>query len=231
MTTVVNDQIYWACAEVLVLAVQLPAAASLPPATELQQRLMTLLDGIVAKGRTAGIPDVELAEARYALTAFMDEQILKSNWPGRAEWMNQPLQMQLYREYTAGENFFKRMTALMQRGTPSVALEVYYLCLTLGFRGAYGISGDAHGLSAFVDAARQHVARTLPPPMRIGPNALPMDRAVASRLSNVLIYSLIFGCLLLVVGVLFALSYTLDRELGEAMQMAPLPKNSGAALK
>jgi len=231
MTDVANDQIYWACADALVLAVQLPAAASLPPATELQQRLMTLLDGIVAKGRKSGVPDVELAEARYALTAFMDEQILKSNWPGRAEWMNQPLQLQLYREYTAGENFFKRMTALMQRGTPSVALEVYYMCLTLGFRGAYGISGDAHGLSAFVDAARQHVARTLPPPPRIGPNALPMDRAAASRLSNLLIYSLVAGCLFLVIGVLVALSYTLDRDLAEAMQMAPLPKASGTALK
>lgn len=231
MTDVANDQIYWACADALVLAVQLPAAASLPPATELQQRLMTLLDGIVAKGRKAGVPDVELAEARYALTAFMDEQILKSNWPGRAEWMNQPLQLQLYREYTAGENFFKRMTALMQRGTPSVALEVYYMCLTLGFRGAYGISGDAHGLSAFADAARQHVMRTLPPPPRIGPNALPMDRAAASRLSNLLIYSLVAGCLFLVIGVLVALSYTLDRDLAEAMQMAPLPKASGAALK
>ena len=108
MTDVASDQIYWACADALVLAVQLPAAASLPPASELQQRLMTLLDGIVAKGRKAGVPDVELAEARYALTAFMDEQILKSNWPGRAEWMNQPLQLQLYREFTAGENFFKR---------------------------------------------------------------------------------------------------------------------------
>jgi len=231
MTTVVNDQIYWACADVLVLAVQLPSAATLPPASELQQRLMTTLDGIVAKGRNAGIPDVELAEARYALTAFMDEQILKSNWPGRAEWMNQPLQMQLYREYTAGENFFKRMTALMQRGTPSVALEVYYLCLTLGFRGAYGITGDAHGLSAFIDAARQHVSRTLPPPVRVGPNALPMDRAAATRLSNALIYSLVAGCLFLVIGVLVALSYTLDREIAEAMQMAPLPKASGAALK
>ena len=231
MTSVVNDQIYWACADVLVLAVQLPSAASLPPTTELQQRLMTALDGIVAKGRNAGIPDVELAEARYALTAFVDEQILKSNWPGRAEWMNQPLQMQLYREYTAGENFFKRMTALMQRGVPSVALEVYYLCLTLGFRGAYGISGDTHGLTAFIESARQHVLRTLPPPMRIGPNALPMDRAAATRLSNALVYGLIFGCLLLVIGVLFALSYALDQDLAEAMQMAPMPKASGAALK
>lgn len=221
-----NDQIYWACADVLVLSVQLPAATTLPPAVELQQRLMAALDGIVSKGRNAGVPDVELAEARYALTAFVDEQILKSNWPGRSEWMNQPLQLQLYREYTAGENFFKRMTALMQRGTPSVALEVYYLCLALGFRGAYGVTGDSHGLNAFIEAARQHVMRTLPPPPRIGPNALPMDRAPASRLSNALIYALIAGCLLLVAGVLVVLSYTLERELTGALQLAPTPNAS-----
>lgn len=223
-----NDDIYWACSDVLVLAVQLPSASSLPPASELQQRLIAALDGIVAKGRSAGIVDRELAEARYALTAFVDEQILKSNWPGRAEWMNQPLQMQLYREYTAGENFFKRMTALMQQGTHSAALEVYYLCLALGFRGAYGQTGDVHGLSGFIESARQHLVRVLPPPTRMAPNALPMDRASAVRLSNALIYGLVLGSVLLVVGVLYALSYTLERDLDEAMKLAPLPNSSAS---
>ncbi len=221
-----DEQIYWACADVLTLAVQLPSAVSLPPAAELGPRLISALDGIVAKGRTAGVSDVDLAEARYALTAFMDEQILKSNWPGRTEWMNQPLQMQLYREYTAGENFFKRMTALMQKSEPSAALEIYYLCLVLGFRGAYGVSGDMHGLSGFIEAARQKLLRALPPPTRIAPNALPADRASAQRLSNALVVSLIAGCVLLVGGVLWALSFALDRDISEAMKLMPLPSAS-----
>jgi type VI secretion system protein ImpK len=219
----VNDQIYWACADVLVLTVQLPSAANLPPANELQQRLIAALDGVVSKGRSAGIADQELAEARYALTAFMDEQILKSNWPGRAEWMNQPLQMLLYREYTAGENFFARMTALMQRGTATAALEVYYMCLALGFRGAYGVSGDVYGLSAFTESARQQLVRAMPPPTKIGPRALPMDRASAMKLSNLVVYALIAGSLLLVVCVLFGLSFALDRDVLDALELMRQP--------
>jgi type VI secretion system protein ImpK len=149
------EPIYWACADVVILAVQLPNAPVLPSAAELRQRLVTALDAMVTRGRSAGIGDADLAEARYALVAFVDEQILKSNWPGRAEWMSQPLQMQLYREYRAGENFFVRMRALLQRGGASMALEVYYLCLVLGFRGAYGVSGEAGALTGYSDAARQ----------------------------------------------------------------------------
>jgi type VI secretion system protein ImpK len=222
----INDQIYWACADVLTLAVQLPSATALPPASELGPRLISALDGIVAKGRVAGISDVDLAEARYALTAFMDEQILKSNWPGRTEWMNQPLQMQLYREYTAGENFFKRMTALMQKSEPSTALEIYYLCLVLGFRGAYGVTGDMHGLSGLIESARQKLMLVLPPPTRIAPNALPFDRASAVRLSNALVYALVAGCIVLVAGVLWALSFALERDISEAMKLMPLPNAS-----
>ena len=70
--------------------------------------------------------------------AFIDERILKSNWLGRAEWMKNPLQLELFGEYTAGENFFTRMRALLNRREWSASLEVYYLCLGLGFHG-----GDA----------------------------------------------------------------------------------------
>jgi type VI secretion system protein ImpK len=216
-----HDKIYWVCAEVLALAVQLPVAANLPPAAELRQRLITTLDGIVSKGRAAGIPDAELAEARYALTAFLDEQILKSSWPGRAEWMNQPLQLLLYREYTAGENFFARLRALLQRGTPSPALQIYYLCMVLGFRGQYGISGDIGSLSSFSEHARQQLGRALPAPAKLGPNAQPKDRARAVTTSNALVYALAIGCLLVAILVIGGLSWALSSSVDSALASMP----------
>ena len=90
-----NEAMFWACADVLILGSQLPRAANLPPPAELRQRILTALDAMVGKGRELGVPDIELVEARYALVAFIDEQILKANWPGRAEGMGQPLQLQL----------------------------------------------------------------------------------------------------------------------------------------
>ena len=73
--------------------------------------------------------------ALYAIVAFMDEQILRSQWSGRQQWMSQPLQLTYFNENTAGEGFFTRMQALEQRPNQAHVLEIYYLCLALGFRG------------------------------------------------------------------------------------------------
>jgi len=157
-----SDAIYWPCADVLILAAQLSSAADLPPPNDLRQRIVDMLDRMVGASRAAGIQEADIAEARYALVAFIDEQILKSNWSGRSEWMNQPLQLGLYRENNAGENFFARMRALLNQGGRQAALQVYYLCLALGFRGAYGMSSNAGALASFTDAAQQQVAQKLP---------------------------------------------------------------------
>ena len=111
-----SDAIYWPCADVLILGRAALVRALFPPPSDLRQRMIDVLDRMVGAARAAGVPEADIAEARYALVAFIDEQILKSSWPGRAEWMNQPLQLMLYREYTAGENFFARMRALLNQG-------------------------------------------------------------------------------------------------------------------
>src|SRR6188768_1884224 len=148
-----NAQIYLVCADSLRLAVRLPTASDLPSAGELRQRVVAALEGVMTRGRAAGLPEADLAEARYALVAFIDEQVLKSSWPGRAEWMSQPQQLLDYREYTAGENFFVRLRALLQNGGRPFALQIYYLCMALGFRGAYGVSGDVSAVNGLIEAA------------------------------------------------------------------------------
>ncbi len=195
-----HEPLYWACAEVLMLATSLAASADLPTATELRQRVIAALDKMVADGRTAGLAEGDIAEARYALVAFIDEQILKSTWAGRSEWMNQPLQLLLYREFTAGENFFARMRALLQSQNRPVALEAYYLCLAAGFRGAFGQTGNEQGALGFLEAAKAQLFSKLPNPAQPSPNAKPRDRAAVIRRTRTPF--IIFVVLLLVVLVL-----------------------------
>ncbi len=212
---------YWVCADVLMLAVQLPGAPQLPPPVELRQRLLTALDAMVGRGRAAGVSDADLAEARYALVAFIDEQILKSNWTGRNEWMGQPLQLLLYQQYTAGENFFVRLRALLQEGRRSDALHAYYLCLVLGFRGAYGISGDHAALASFLEAARQQLARGMPPSERLGPRAEPRERVRETRRSSLPLIALVLGAVLVTSGLLFGLERLATSELSDAVEEMP----------
>jgi type VI secretion system protein ImpK len=214
-------QIYRVCADSLMFALRLSTEANLPVAADLRQRAVGTLDGMVAQGRAAGLSEADLAEARYALVAFIDEQVLKSSWPGRTEWMSQPLQLLLYREYAAGENFFARMRSLITSGSRPVALEVYYLCLTLGFRGAYGVTGEVSAIGSYVEAARRELAKTLPATNTFGPNAQARDRLGADRQSNAVLISVLAGCACLVLLVLIGLHFELGSELQTALKGMP----------
>jgi len=86
--------------------------------------------------------DIELAT--FAVIAFVDESILNLRHPIFADWPRQPLQEERYGHHVAGEIFFQNLQKLLTR-TDSAQLadllEVYYLCLLLGFAGRYSLGG------------------------------------------------------------------------------------------
>jgi type VI secretion system protein ImpK len=86
-------------------------------------------------------------DARFAVVAFLDEAILTSNDPARAEWERNPLQDKLFRETHAGVKFFERLDKLLGKETAEAAdvLEVYALCLALGFEGDYSARREELG--------------------------------------------------------------------------------------
>src|SRR5580693_2257190 len=97
------DSMYWTCAEVLSLGAQLGTARDLPAPDVLARRIATLLDEVDKRGAEAKLPKQDLDDARYAIVAFIDEQLFKSPWSGRQQWMLEPLQLTYFNENTAGE--------------------------------------------------------------------------------------------------------------------------------
>jgi type VI secretion system protein ImpK len=150
MSQTILAKMYWACADPLSLASQLSSARDLPSPDVLQRRVSGLFDQMARKCRDAGIPDEDATEAKYAIAAFTDEQIFRSAWPGRAQWMGQPLQLVYFNENTAGEGFFQHMSALQSQPNRAHVLEIYYLCLCLGFQGQYAVRGG-EGLGPIID--------------------------------------------------------------------------------
>jgi type VI secretion system protein ImpK len=213
-----NEQLYHVCAPVLVQAVQLTAGAALPSSSELRQRLMGLLERMVTEGRRAGVADADLAEARYALVAFVDEQVMRSDWQGRAEWMSHPLQLELYRENTAGENFFVRLRSLLRGGNRAVAVEVYYLCLALGFSGAYASGGEPGALDKFTRAAHDQLAKTLPDPKKISPHAKPKGSIQVAKAGWGPLLGIVAGGLLLILLVIVSLGWSASSELDDVLR-------------
>ena len=154
------ENTYWASADALSLATQLARARDLPAPEELQQRIGTMFEVMARRFREDGLADDDLNNARYALCAFMDEQVLRSSWPGRQQWLAQPLQLVYFNENTAGEGFFARMEALERQPNRGNVLQIYYLCLALGFQGKYAVhSREAFG--ALFDHVSAEVDRSL----------------------------------------------------------------------
>ena len=92
------------------------------------------------RGYTA--EDIELAI--FAVVAFLDESILNLRLPVFGDWPRQPLQEERYGHHIAGEIFFQNLQKLLGRSDSQELadlLEVYYLCLLLGFAGRYSMGG------------------------------------------------------------------------------------------
>jgi type VI secretion system protein ImpK len=193
------ESMYGICADVLLAALEFPGNLAQLGPDSVRERFGTLLDHMISEGRRAGLANADLAEARYALVAFIDEQILRSSWAGRGDWMRQPLQLLSYRENAAGENFFRRLKSLLQGPERRPALEAYGLCLASGFRGAYGQTGDLKALEKYRRAVYRRLEVELPPEeaVRLAPAA---SAGVAGpRTRRTLIVALAVACAVSVV--------------------------------
>lgn len=109
----------------------------------LRRRTKELLDDAERDALQTGVSPDAIRTAKFALVAFIDETILSSDWPRKEDWASTPLQLELYDQYDAGEVFFDRLDQLRENPRANAeALEIYYLCMALGFKGQYQIHGQ-----------------------------------------------------------------------------------------
>jgi type VI secretion system protein ImpK len=141
--------------------------------------------------------------ASFALVAFLDETILNSGNPVFADWSRQPLQEEMFKMgHTAGEVFFQYLDRMLtRRDTEDLAdvLEVYYLCLLLGYKGRYSISEPAalHGIKDMTGAKIRQIRG---PSQPLAPTWAPTSDAIPARPGDPWIRWLLFtavACLLL----------------------------------
>lgn len=109
-------------------------------------QLKQFLDDFGRGAKKQGASSDDIDAARYAFCAAVDEIILHSPLGIRSIWEQQPLQLVMFGDQLAGEHFFTRLERLRAKGrTHLQALEVFHMCLLLGFQGRYLID-DAEKL-------------------------------------------------------------------------------------
>ena len=227
--------------EPIALAVQLQTAAEFGPAEVLRERTRRLIRHAEREAQDAGYDRDDTREATFAVVAFLDETIQGSTWSDREQWLAQPLQLELYDRNDAGEEFFTRLDTL--RGAVSEradVLEVYYLCLALGFRGRYEFlpPGEHRDLVAAVYGDLARAPQLAPGPL--APHAEPVGRVVATVRRRVPAWAVLAACAAVAVVVYASLAVyarttagsaigAIERETEAAVTTGPAPAPFGAA--
>lgn len=134
-----------------------------------RQQIWEGVRGATTEAARQGYSGEDIELATFAAVAFLDESILNQRDPVFVDWPRLPLQEERYGHHIAGDIFFQNLQKLLTRPeTDDVAdvLEVYYLCLLLGFAGRYSMGGRGD-LKAVMDSVGDKIRR-----IRRGPSVL-----------------------------------------------------------
>jgi type VI secretion system protein ImpK len=148
--------------------------------------------------------------ATFAVVGFLDESILNSSNPAFADWARMPLQEELYGHQLAGEQFFQNIDRLLGRNDSNDladVLEIYLLCMLLGYRGRYELSGP-EALRPVIDSVAEKITRIRGPLPGFSPAWAVPEGAVFTggpdpRMKRLMMAAVIAVCVTVVFFVLF----------------------------
>lgn len=143
---------------------------------EFDRRLGDFLARFERNARQLGKDAEAIALSKYAFCALMDEVILASDFPLREEWERSPLQLRLFGDHLAGERFFDKLELLRLDPVRSLeTLEVFHICLLLGFSGKYLLEGPEK-LQFLVARVGQEITNARGGPAPFAPHWKPPHR-------------------------------------------------------
>jgi len=172
----------------------------------------------------------DIEAAKYAFCAALDEIILSSQFPMRQAWERRPLQLVLFGDQLAGEHFFDRLEALRSAGGVRLpALQVFHMCLLIGFRGKYALDGGDK-LSYLTARLGEEIAHMQGKSKGFAPQAERPDQVVHKLRSNTPLWATcaVFGLIALgaYIGLDASLSHDTQSTLAgyaDLVKLAPRP--------
>jgi type VI secretion system protein ImpK len=129
----------------------------------------------------AGYEPVDVSDAHFAVVAFLDEVILNSSDPVRVDWERRMLQEELFGKTDAGVVFFDKLAGLQSRRDATRLadiLEVFLLCLLLGFQGRY--AGSRSGLESVTAGLERRINDIRGRSRELSPDGIPDEQPTAA---------------------------------------------------
>jgi type VI secretion system protein ImpK len=199
------------CSKILTLIIQMRAAQELGAEPELRERIKKLLKSWEHDCRRADVAQKDINIAKFALVAFIDETLTTSSWSEKETWSAAPLQAELFNRGDAGKEFFVLLEQLRKRRQAHPGLlEVFYLCMALGFEGQY--QDEQNELQTLIEEVQQEIAAAAKTPMMISPHGRPQEERAAARRSGPSLWLIGGVALLLCLIIYIGLAISMNNE-------------------
>jgi len=121
----------------------------------LHRQMIQAIQNFENTARSNGASPEGIIAGRYALCAAIDEAVLNTPWGSSSLWSNQTMLSTFHQETSGGEKFFLILDRIRQEPARNIdLLELYALCLAMGFEGKYRIQDNGR---VRLDALREEL--------------------------------------------------------------------------
>ncbi len=202
-----------AAATLLALVPQLRATVSHGDPEGLRGQLLEHVARFETLAGARGVPRPKVTAARYVLCSFIDEVIAHTPWGGGSGWGERSLLQEFHEERWGGEKAFQLLERLGQDAQDNAdLLELFYVCLRLGFEGRYRNRSDGR---AQLEAIADRVLEVIHPERQavLARNLSPRWEGVSMsecRLSVLPLWVILVGVAGLTLGLWLVLGARLD---------------------
>ena len=115
-------------------------AGIVQPSNDLRPKIAQMLVDFEKRAERYRFSPKIVQVSKFALASFVDETVLTNNFPLKDEWEKYPLQLEYFGEQLAGNKFFDKLAAMLRQiEVTQDAVEIYYVCMLLGFKGRYAV--------------------------------------------------------------------------------------------
>ena len=152
-------------------------AGIVAPSNELRPKITAMFDDFERRAERYRFNARIVQVSKFGLAAFVDEVVLTNNFPLRHEWEKNPLQLEYFGEQLAGNKFFEKLDAMLKQiDATADAVEIYYYCMLLGFKGRYAVYEQDKLLAKMQETANALVKAGKIKAVDLSPNWLSNDQ-------------------------------------------------------
>ena len=200
-------------------------AGIVTPSNELRPQIAAMLMDFEKRAERYRFNHKIIQVAKFALASFVDETVLTNNFPLRDEWEKYPLQLEYFGEQLAGNKFFEKLSAMIKQIEQTAdAVEIYYVCMLLGFKGRYGVYEQEKLLAIMQSTANALVKAGKIKPIELSPHWLANDQPKPPEERGMPVWAKIsafsgLGLALIIYLTMFIMSYQFLKGVMDKLQL------------